>query len=150
MFEKILKSDQVSTLSGGTLLPNKGEPSEGPGPQRREYQTEAKPERESALVTQMQGEPGGQNLVTSLAKGALSAQAKKEGPGAVMGGGIISSGVRALPDSGKRRLFNSGSTAGYNVQSSNSKEEPQSFQSLTAANDAGKQRICRQLLGPMH
>ena len=63
-----------------------------------------------------------------------------------MGAGIISSGVRALPE--KRRLFNSGSTAA-NLQP---KDQPQSYQSLSAVavNDSAKQKICRQLLGPMH
>lgn len=99
-------------------------------------------------MTQLQGEVDKAKLASNLVKGTLSAQGKKEAPGGVMGAGVIGSGARALPESGGRRLFNSGSTAGYTQV--NKKEEPQSYQSLTAANDSGNQRICRQLLGPMH
>jgi len=115
MFEKILKSDQVSAVQGGTFLPCQVE--SGPP----EFSSEAKPEREQLLVPQIKGNSSNSKLVNNLAKGNYyqSAQTKKEGP------------VRALPEPSKRRLFNSGSTAGYNnIQNSAPSKEESNFSSL--------------------
>jgi hypothetical protein len=60
MFEKILKSEQVSSLSGGTFLPCQVE--SGP----TEFQTEAKPEREPLLAPQIRGNSSNSKLMNIM------------------------------------------------------------------------------------